>query len=259
MSSASGLFAVAATAACLVLGYTSTAQAQVPIVADIAQPVVEIRTAFAGTNLLVFGAINCPLQNAGEAEGCAIAATIKGPPEAITVRRKTRKSGLWVNGAAANFGAAPGYYAFAATAPLADITSISQRQALELGPENLKLRTAGDTAEDANAFRKGLISTRSSEQLYLNAPQRVRVRDNTLFRMSFPIPANVPIGDYTVAIYTFLNMELIAQTEQTLRIEKAGFEAYVTQIAQRLSLLYGFASIVLAFAIGLAASYIFKT
>jgi len=232
------------------------AQAQAPLVAEIADPVVEIRTAFSGTSLLVFGAIKCPVKATDTVEGCAIAATIKGPPEAVTVRRKTRKSGIWVNGSAAVFSAVPGYYAYAATAPLQRIITAPQQDLLEFGAQNLKFGETGDAGE---AFRAGLIDARRRQALYLDERQPVKLRDETLFRMTFPIPANVPIGDYTVAIYTFHNAKLIAQTQETLRIEKAGFEAYVTLIAQRLSLLYGVVSVILAFAIGLAASYALKS
>lgn len=235
----------------------ATAQDGTPLVADIAEPVVEISYSFSGTQLLVFGATYCT-QDQPDAP-CHLVAVMEGPPAGLVVRRKERKNGVWINGASAAYDQAPGYYAYAATAPLEDILSPALAKQLSAGLDNINL--AADTADEDSAqlgFRNGLIADRSEKGLYVAAQQTITVRENRLFRMSFPAPATVPIGTYTIRIFAIMNDEILAQTSQSLVVRKAGFEAFVTTQAQTSPLLYGVISIILALSIGFISASVFK-
>ena len=59
-----------------------------PLVADLSESVVKITTGFTGTKVLLFGA----LQEQGK-----IVVVVEGPRHALTVRRKQRVAGIWVN------------------------------------------------------------------------------------------------------------------------------------------------------------------
>jgi len=235
-----------------------TSAAQVPLVADVAEETVEIRTAFSGTDLLIFGATRCLAGKQDSQEPCDLIAVIKGPPASATVRRKARKNGIWVNDASVSFDAAPGYYALAATGPINAILDKDAQAQLQLGLSNLKLPAQASPDLSTADFKAGLFDDLTRQDLYIPEPQMILTREGQLFRMSFPVPANVPIGAYTIDIYAVSNGAVTAQTRQTLSIQKAGFEAFVTQAATQLPIAYGFLSIILAFSIGLGSSYIFK-
>lgn len=231
------------------------AQETTPLVADLAEPIVEISYSFSGTQLLVFGATYCTQDGPGAP--CHLVAVMEGPPIGLVVRRKDRKNGLWVNGASAAYDAAPGYYAYAATAPIKSIISPEIAKQLFVGLENIKLEAKG-TAGAQQGFTAGLIAERSNKGLYVAEQQTITMRENRLFRMSFPAPATVPIGAYTIRIFAIQDDQILAQTSQTLVVRKAGFEAFVTTSAQTSPLLYGVISIILALSIGFASASVFK-
>lgn len=226
------------------------------LVADLANSVVEISYSFSGTQLLVFGAADCSAEQSPSP--CHLIAVMEGPPQALVIRRKEKRSGLWINGATARYDRAPGYYAYAATAPLASMVPPSLVRTLGLGIDAaLPAPSGGD--KDLNAgFKAGLIEDRSAKGLFLEEPQAIIVREGRLFRMSFPAPATVPTGDYIIRIYSVVGGEVTAQTQQTLVVRKSGFEAFVTRAAQSHPLFYGIASIILALGIGFTSATLFN-
>ncbi|MEL7133398.1 MAG: TIGR02186 family protein, partial [Pseudomonadota bacterium] len=89
------LFAVAAKAEEVVLG--------------LSQNEVAITTSFDGSEILIFGAVK---REAPVPEGeLGVIVTIAGPSEPVTVRRKERRFGIWVNTDSVELDGAPSYYA----------------------------------------------------------------------------------------------------------------------------------------------------
>ncbi|MCB1348699.1 MAG: TIGR02186 family protein, partial [Maritimibacter sp.] len=65
------------------------------IVAGLSQNVVSITATFVGSEILIFGAIK---REAPAPEGeLGVAVVVEGPSHPITVRRKDRRMGIWVN------------------------------------------------------------------------------------------------------------------------------------------------------------------
>lgn len=253
------LAATVLTLTSLTLTTTANAQIDTPLVADIAEPIVEISYSFSGTQLLVFGATYCTLQRTGGP--CHLVAVMEGPPTALVVRRKERKNGLWMNGRSAQYSDAPGYYAYAATAPIEDILSPQMARSLSLGMDALLLEPQAEDQQGTpmrSGFSDGLIAERSRKGLYVAEQQMITIREGRLFRMSFPAPATVPIGDYTIRIYAVVGDKILARTSQMLVVRKSGFEAFVTASAQTSPLLYGLVSILLALSIGFISASVFK-
>ena len=54
--------------------------------------------------------------------------TIEGPPSTLTVRRKDRVAGIWINDASIKVESAPSFYAVASTGPVGLILSQSEDQ-----------------------------------------------------------------------------------------------------------------------------------
>jgi len=70
------------------------------LVADLTNHLIAITTGFTGAAVVLFGAIDGP----GD-----IAVVIRGPDRDVTVRRKTRVAGIWVNSEEVNFGNVPSF------------------------------------------------------------------------------------------------------------------------------------------------------
>ncbi|MGL4543910.1 MAG: TIGR02186 family protein, partial [Polymorphobacter sp.] len=102
------------------------AAAPVRLITDISQSRIDIIYTFKGAELLVFGAIQYANgQVPDEAPGLVV--VMRGPAEPITVRKKARVAGIWVNTRSARFESAPGFYAVATSKPIADL--VDQRTA----------------------------------------------------------------------------------------------------------------------------------
>ena len=77
-----------------------------PLVADLSDHLVAITTGFTGTELLLFGSID---------EDGDVIVVVHGPTSGITVRKKDRVAGVWVNRESLGFEEAPSFYHVAMT------------------------------------------------------------------------------------------------------------------------------------------------
>ena len=139
------------------------AGAQTRLVTDLSQSRIEISHRFAGSELLIFGAIQYP-GGRTPSEPPGIAVVLRGPADAITVRKKARVAGIWVNTQAIRFESAPGYYAVATTRPIHQLLDERSAAIYEIGLNHLQLSpaTAADPALSGQ-FERGLIGLRQRD------------------------------------------------------------------------------------------------
>ncbi|MCZ6605955.1 MAG: TIGR02186 family protein [Alphaproteobacteria bacterium] len=100
------------------------------LVADLSERFISITLGFAGTDLLLFGATD----GTGD-----VVIIVRGPATDVTVRRKARIGGIWVNRDHVAFEGIPGYYLVASTGPLDEIVPEGIRRELEIGLDALPL------------------------------------------------------------------------------------------------------------------------
>ena len=87
------------------------------IVTGLSQDAVSITTSFAGSEILIYGAI--PGQaGAADARPPGIIVTVEGPPQGVTVRRKDGVAGIWVNTQSLWITAAPDFHVVASSGRL---------------------------------------------------------------------------------------------------------------------------------------------
>lgn len=245
------VIALLLVAAAMTVPFAADAQR---LVTDISREIVELRYDFAGADLLLFGAVDPPEEGAGQLD---IVVTVKGPPEAITVRRKERVAGLWVNNAALTFSGAPGFYTLAATRPLADIADADVLGAHQIGLQALDLPAATPASPETYlVFRQALIAQMAQEGLYSPGEQPVGLVDDRLFRTDVKLPSNVPVGVFTAEAHLFVDGALKASRAMAIRVDKTGFERAVYALAQERPLLYGLTAVAIALLAGWAASFI---
>ena len=109
-----------------------------------------------------------------------------------------------------------------------------------------------------DAFRSAFVRLRSEQGLYLEATSDVTFLTPTLFRASIALPAQVPVGNYTVDVKLFADGNVIAQTDLVFDIVKVGFEQFVVEAAREHGLVYGFATVLMALLTGWIASVVFR-
>ncbi len=235
----------------LVTGRTAEGQ---ELVTDVSRSLVELRYDFAGTDLLLFGAIG------GEdrpGEQLDVVITLTGPKQTILVRRKARIAGIWVNADSARVADAPGFYALAATRRLDLIADERYLQEAGLGLARLPLRVldVSDAAERA-AFRAGLTRNMAAADLYQQREGAVRLLERRLFRADIRLPSNVPAGVFLADIRLFVDGRMAAERTLDIHVDKTGFERTVYLLATRAPLLYGVSAVFIALFSGWIAGMI---
>jgi uncharacterized protein (TIGR02186 family) len=220
--------------------------------ADLSHHLVAITTAFSGTDVLLFGAIDQP--------GSDVAVVVRGPLDDQEVQRKSRVGFIWLTTAGMRFRNVPGYYAVASSRPLDEIASPGVLQRHEIGVDELRLRpAAGQSSDPAEiaSFRAALIRNKQRQQLYASEVGEVSFLGRSLFRTRLAFPANVPPGSYQVQVFQLQNGSVVSAQASPLGISKIGLEADLFDIAHRQAALYGLGAILLALTAGWSANIMF--
>ena len=229
------------------------------VVASISQNRISITAGFVGSEIFVYGAID-RLAPAPEGAGpTGVVIRIAGPSQPLTVRRKDRVAGIWLNAAAARVDAAPSFYAVATTGPLYETISHTEdlRHGISL-ERALRFVDAGAEAAEREAFLDALVRLRRRSGLYVVAPGGVRVIDGVLFDTSVRLPANIVEGVYSVRVYLTRDREVIDEFTSEIVVLKEGLERAVYQLSREQPALYGVLAIAVALAAGLGAAEAFR-
>jgi uncharacterized protein (TIGR02186 family) len=234
------------------------AQAAMPkLVPDVSQRDITIQSRFTGAELLLFGAIIYPRGVAPEGQ-VDVAVVLRGQTEPIVVREKQRVAGIWINASSIDFRSAPTYYAIATSRPLDKIVDAKTAAIYELGLSSLQLSPTGEIdAAELRRFRSGLVDLNRKDGLFVEAPDRVNITDQVLYRARLTIPSSVPEGNYTAETLLIRDGRVIvADDSVNVTIRKAGFERFITILAKDYGLIYGalavFISLLLGWLAGLA-------
>lgn len=237
--------------AILLLAFAVPSPAAEPrLITDLSQSRIDISYRFAGAELLIFGAIQYP-GGRTPSEPPGIAVVLRGPADPLTVRKKERVAGIWINTQALRFESAPGFYAVATTAPIRNLLDERNAAIYEIGLQHLQLSpaTAADP-ETTRLFQDGLLNLRSAKNLYVEQPYGVTVTDEILYRARIAIPSAVPVGNYRAEIYLIADGKVRARSEAPIIIDKTGFEREIYLFAHNHALLYGLCAVAIALALG---------
>ncbi len=243
------------TAFLVLAGFAAAApmvRGQQDLIADLSDHEIAITTGFTGAELLLFGAV--------EGEG-QIIVVVTGPRQTMTVRRKDRIAGIWINTESMTFQNVPSFYAVAATGSLDDVDpDVRVRQ--EMGLDHLSLRPLlrdRDTpVATVRSFREGLIRNQVRHGLFGADTGRILVLSERLFRTRVSFPANVVTGIYTVSVYYLRNGSPVHAQTTPLRVSKIGIGAYVFRFAHTNAAAYGVFAILVAVLAGWLAAVIFR-
>lgn len=227
------------------------------VVAGLSRDSVAITARFDGSDILIYGAVRreSPPPATPPLE---VIVTLEGPQIPVTVRRKERRFGLWVNTEAVQIDSAPSFYAVASTGPLAEILSQTEDLRRQISfPRAIRAVGVAGEAENAASFAVALIRIREAEGAYLEAPGAVSLAEDTLFRADVALPANLTEGDYQVRIFLLRGGQVLDEKTSTIEVRKAGLERWLTNLAHQQPLAYGLLSVLIAVVAGWGASAAF--
>lgn len=243
-------------AALLMLALPATAQEEV--VLGLSQDRVAITADFDGDDILIFGAVKreTPIPSGDPLE---VIVTVSGPDHPVMVRRKEKKLGIWVNTDSVLVDSAPSFYAVATSAPfdtaITDTEDLRHRVSIERA-----IRSVGAAMHirEAQDFAEAVVRIRENAGLYSIRENTVAVDQQTLFRTSIKMPADLTEGDYSARIFLTRGGEVVADFETTIDVRKVGLERFLFNLSRQQPILYGLMSLAIAIAAGWGASAAFR-
>ncbi|WP_299889182.1 TIGR02186 family protein [uncultured Ruegeria sp.] len=244
------------TALCLLC--LPAAAAEEKVVLGLSQDRVAITANFDGSEILIFGAIKreAPIPDGPPLE---VIVALAGPSEPVTVRRKERKLGIWVNTDSVLVDLAPSFYAVATSGPLKSILSDTEDLRYRVSIERA-IRSVGAAMNirGAQDFADAVVRIRENEDLYSIRENTVAVDEQTLFRTSIDMPSDLTEGEYVARILLTRAGEVISQYETAIDVRKVGLERFLFNMSRQQPVWYGLMSLVIAIAAGWGASTAFR-
>lgn len=239
---------------------TSPARAE-RLIVSVSNHRVTVTPNYSGEELVLFGSVEKDASTPAN-RNYDLVVTVIGPRADMVTRRKERKFGIWINTDYREFLQVPTYLALFSNRPFDAIASpeVERRQQLGLNNVLLTQRVGTDYADVVpnDAFRSAFVRLRSERGLYREETSAVTFLTPTLFRTGIPLPAEVPIGTYTVEIKLFSDGALVTHTETAFDIVKVGFEQFVATTARQDGLFYGAFTAFMALMTGWMASIVFR-
>jgi uncharacterized protein (TIGR02186 family) len=225
------------------------------VVAGLSQNTVAITANFDGTEILIFGAVK---RAAPAPEGALqIIVTVEGPAQEVTVRRKARRFGIWINTDAVVVDSAPSFYAVATSAPWDKVISDTEDLRWKISVPRA-IRSVGASVSDSPTFTEALIRIRATNGLYQSLPEAVSIAEQTLFSASVQLPANLIEGTSRARIFLTRDGRVVDAQVAEIEVQKTGIERWLYRLSQEQPLIYGILAILIAIAAGWAASAAFR-
>ena len=226
----------------LILCLPAMAALAKPLEFELSENRVDITTGFDGARVTAFGTIDPP--------GGNLVVTLKGPEQKVTIRKKARVFGAWMNSDSVEFRRVPSYYDYASTLDAAELAALPGiLDEAQVGVDHLGFYAEDEDDEEAgqtDRYRDALIRSMQEKGLYpLRARQPLLIADG-FFKVSFELPPGVPTGTYTMEAVVIDGDRASAREARTLQVGQVGFNARIYLFAQRHEFLYGVIAVLIA-------------
>lgn len=243
--------------ACVLIFLAPLARAE-DVVLGLSQKSVSITTNFDGSEILIFGAVK---RDAAIPAGppLEVIITVAGPAQPLTVRRKERRFGIWVNTDEIEVDSAPAFYAIASSAPFSEALSDTEDLRHQVSISRA-IRSVGAPmqVENAAAFVSAVIRIRKENGLYQLRENSIEVTEQTLFKTSIAMPANLTEGAYDTRIFLTRGGEVVSKFDTVIEVRKVGLERFLYNLSRQQPLVYGLLSLAIAIFAGWGASAAFR-
>lgn len=227
------------------------------VVAGLSSDAVGITTSFDGSEIILYGAVR--RQTRIKPGPLDIIATLEGPARSVTIRRKERKFGIWLNTDSVVVGAAPGFYSVATTGDLDRILSDAEDARYRVSiPTVMRAFARPMSVSDPIDFTEAMVAARIEDGSYRLESGEITLAGDTLFRADFHLPANIIEGTYKIRIFLLREGRVVDAYSAPLEVRKVGLERWLYRLAIDRPALYGVMSLLIAAFAGWAASAAFR-
>jgi uncharacterized protein (TIGR02186 family) len=227
------------------------------VVLGMSQAEVAITANFDGSEIFIFGAVKRE-EAIPAGDLLQVIVAIQGPSEPLTVRRKEKRFGIWINTDSVEVDAAPSFYAVATSAPFDEVLSSTEDLRYKISiPSAIRSVGAPMTVADSQSFTEAVIRVRKANKLFQLLEGDVEFSEETLFKTSIAMPANLTEGEYRTRIYLTRSGKVVSEYETLIDVRKVGLERWLYTLSRQQPLIYGLLSLAIAIFSGWAASAIF--
>ena len=238
----------------LLTASVATVKAKDSVIGGLSTRNVSINTTFTGSNILVFGTIK-----RGDSEEIVpsdIIIEVFGPETNITVRRKKKIFGIWVNSDPIKINNSPSFYSIVSTNKLDNILKKTEQLKSKIG----RVQFFDPKNSDPNYIEaiNAQLRIKNKEGYYNFNNPPVKLKETSLFSASIDLPANLTEGDYKTKIHLIQGGKVTSTSTDTIRVRKVGLGEWLYKIAHNSPLFYGIFSVLLALLSGWGASAIFR-
>jgi uncharacterized protein (TIGR02186 family) len=223
------------------------------LVSGVSQDLIQITSNYTGSDIVVFGDVERQEKVAGR----DVIVVVRGPDSVLTVRRRDRVAGVWINHDAAALNGMPAYYFLASSRPLAQIAPQAVLARYGIGVANLQPGEV-HAHHDVEPFRQAALRLMTSQGLYRETPGGVEFLSDTLFRAHVPVPAGVVRGEYDVEVFLVRDGNVVSAQSTPLFIDQTGLERRLYNWAHDQPFGYGLAAVVMALVMGWLSSVLFR-
>ena len=235
---------------------TSSALAE-SVVIGMDKEKVAITATFDGSQILLFGAVK--RDKPAPIGDIQIIVSIAGPSEPISVHKKSKVFGIWMNTDTVEVDSAPSFYAVATSTDFSSTINDTDDLRYKVSiPRAIRSVSASLDVLDTASFSDAVIRIRSEKGLYQLLENTVDIDEQTLFRTSIHMPGDISDGDYTARILLTRNGNVIDEFSTIIDVRKVGLERFLFNLSRENPLLYGLMSIAIAIFAGWAASLLFR-
>lgn len=226
----------------------------------IADDRVEVDTSFAGAKLTLFGAVTGIEDPSNEVD---IISVIRGPEARFQIRQIEKNRLIYVPGTTHHVERAPGLYLTNSTRPVTDIAPLPLQDQYRLGAEFLDFdiqspETHSDEIDKSLLYREAFLNEARSLGLYEARIGGIEFKKGALFTINARLPANTPVGEYSVSVYLFRNGELLSTDHAELGVNRVGVERRLYDFAFERPISYGVFCVIVSLFAGWLASVAFR-
>ncbi len=224
------------------------------VVLGLSKDQIAISADFNGSEILIYGAVKRETEIPKDPLHVII--TVAGPSQPVTVRKKDRRFGIWINTEAVEIDSAPSFYAVATSHEWPTVISDTEDLRYKISVERA-IRAVDVSAPDPQRFTEALTRIRTSENKFQQRDFEVNLREQTLFDTSIAMPANLTEGAYKTRVFLTRDRKVISVYETEIEVRKVGLERWLFSLSRQQPLIYGLMSLAIAIIAGWGASTAF--
>ncbi len=218
----------------VVIGHQSFVHAQTNEMAvEVASDRIDVTVGFTGSSIELFGD--------KKDKDAHIAIVVEGPRKDITIWKKERVLGAWMNKKYTTFKNMPVYYQYAFSADESAEEFQSLLNENSIGSNALIKNTETKKSKSIKTpklFVDALLEKKKAAGLYFESAAEIKFINDNFFRVSFKIPPSAATGEYIIRSFLMKDNAVIQHQENKLKVEQVGLNAFVKASSKDYSLLY---------------------